>query len=609
MQHKTMRRIRPVLILALGIFLGGCSNTLQAPQDGPGLLHIQAASGEGRTLAPDIAFGRYDFTLSAEGQESINGSVAAPGKSFTVELAPVVWTIAVWGFAQAGDSTPRAAGSREVKIKSGSTETIAIPLGPIEGDGAGTFAYDLSLPAGLGSAILTLVSLADSADTVTRDLLAVGSQDTIQGRAAGYYRFNLTLDRDLIPLAGQRVSLSEVVHIYDGAVTGFTLSTEAAAALGWAYAPRPILYFDHGRRIADADAPATQEAWEAQNTYYVPAGQSVVLAPVAGNIPQGAVYEWTVDNAPVHTGAALTHSFTAGSSRVQVAAKVDAVTHATASALVKTVSAYAPRSGGTKAQAAVCVEFSPAPGQFVGVGNGYSNPSISGLGSKSEAEVIGIAQEYMDGIRTFNNEPSDGRLFSLGGWGGYYTVYFDHSVPNKSGADIDIDGNYDVAHMAEPGIVWVSQDLNGDGKPNEIWYRIPGAQTQANPRHAIAYFKPDDAIGKTSALWIDNAGGSGFYGYNANGNDYFPYHLTAGGGRYVMFTGTLLEDNSNLNGYVDAGTINFNLDDAVDAAGQPVSLSHIDFVKVQTGLHKDDGVSGEYSTESGIPVDLHFGQE
>ncbi|MDR1985906.1 MAG: hypothetical protein LBP88_02905, partial [Treponema sp.] len=60
--------------------------------------------------------------------------------------------------------------------------------------------------------------------------------------------------------------------------------------------------------------------------------------------------------------------------------KGDGVTHATASTLVKTASAV-PRSGGTKAQAATCIEFSPAPGQFVGRGNGYSNPVIPNLSS------------------------------------------------------------------------------------------------------------------------------------------------------------------------------------------------------------------------------------
>jgi hypothetical protein len=279
MQHKTMRRIRPALSLALGMILGGCSNTVQAPNipDGLGLLCIEVFPGESRTLAPDIAFERYDFTLSAEGQESINGSITAPKENFTVELAPFIWTITAQGFAQTGDSSPRARGSREVKIKPGSTETITIPLGPVEGDGVGTFAYTLSLPAGLRSASLTLTPLGGSVSPVSKDLLHEDPQGTIQGRSAGYYRFNLTMERDLNPLAGQRVSLSEVVHIYDGAETSFTLSAEAAVALGWAYAPRPSLYFDHGRRISDADAPLTQEAWEAQNTYYYPVTTNTLL--------------------------------------------------------------------------------------------------------------------------------------------------------------------------------------------------------------------------------------------------------------------------------------------------------------------------------------------
>ncbi|MHB9293365.1 hypothetical protein Holit_02486 [Hollandina sp. SP2] len=596
-------RILPALSLALGILLDGCSSHLQAPDisEGLGLLQIHLTPGEGRTLVPDITFARYDLTLSAAGQERITRSITAQ-ETFTVELVPVIWTITAQGFAQIGDETPIAQGSLEVKIKSGSTETITLPLGPIGGAGVGTFKYTIRLPEGLRSAALTLSSLANSAPPVTIDLLTEGSNGTISGRSPGYYQFNLSMDRDVTLIAGQRSSLSEIVHIYDDAETEFTLSAEAASALAWAYVPQAWLSFDRGRRITDADVPATQDAWERQNTYYVPSGQSVVLVPLTGNIPQGARYEWTIDNTLVYTGEMLTRSFTALSSLVKVAAKVDGVTHATASTLVKTASAV-PRSGGTKAQADTCIEFSPAPGQFVGRGNGYSNPVIPNLSSLTEEAVRDVVQEYLDGNKTFNNINTDGQVFSLGGWGGYYILGFDHSVPNASGADLQIPSNYHVAGMAEAGVVWVSQDINGDGKPNELWYQLKGSQASPTKGYAMAYFKPTDA---SSAFWIDNRGGAGTFSYYSNGNDGYPYHITGSTGTYVIFTGTLLQD-SNLSGYVDAGSVTFDLSDAVDAAGNGVSLEYIDFVKVQTGLNKADGSLGEYSPEAGIPQDLHVG--
>jgi hypothetical protein len=390
MRRKIVCRILPALSLVMGILLAGCSSYIQGPDIPGGLLQIHLAAKGARTLTPDLVLGRYDLTLSAEGQETIVRSIVPP-ETLTVklELAPLVWTVTAQGFAQADDKTPIAQGILEVKIKPGSTETITLPLGPL--GGAGTLHYTISLPEGLSSASLTLSPLADGASPIIRKLLEEGGDGAIPNLAAGYYRLNLSLEREATPLAGQGASLSEVVHIYDGAETVFALSAEAAAAVAWAYVPKPWLSFDPGRRVTDADAPKTQEEWEVQNTFYVASGSSVVLAPLAGNMPQGAVYEWTIDNAPVHTGESLTKSFTAPSSSVTVSATVDGITHATASALVKTASA-GPRQGGSKAQAATCIEFSPAPGQFVGNGNGYSNPEIPDLASLTEENVRALIQ-------------------------------------------------------------------------------------------------------------------------------------------------------------------------------------------------------------------------
>jgi hypothetical protein len=609
MSRKTIGRILPALILALGLLLVGCPGHLQAPaiSEGMGLLHLHIAPGAARTLTPNLAFGRYELELRAEGQDDIDKTITPESPTVKLELAPVLWTITARGFAQAADETPVARGTLEVKITSGDTKTITLQLGPID-EGVGTFGYAISLPEGLDTATLVLSSLENPGFSEKKNLLADGGNGTIPNLAAGYYRLKLSLERKAAPIVGQGATLSEVVHVYEGAQTDFTLSAEAAAALAWAYVPKPWLAFDHGTRITDADVPETQAEWEERNTFHVPSGRQVVLAPLSGNIPQGAVYEWTVGTDTVHTGAILTRSFTAPSSLVKVAAKVDAITHATASVLVKTASA-GPRSG-TKAEADTCIEFSPAPGQFVGKGNTFSNPEIEDLPSLAEEDVRKLIEEYLnltdkEKEERFNNFDNDGTVFSLGGWGGYYILGFDHSVPNGEGKDIEILGNFHVAGMTEAGVVWVSRDINGDGKPNEIWYQLKGSQASPTKGYGMVYFKPKDA---PSAFWLDTRGGSGKFTYYPNGNDGYPYHITGSAGTYVMFTGTLLEDSA-LNGYVDSGATTFDLDDAVDAAGNKVDLEYIDFVKVQTGLNKEDtGGLGEYSTEAGIPKDLHFGK-
>ena len=66
---------------------------------------------------------------------------------------------------------------------------------------------------------------------------------------------------------------------------------------------------------------------------------------------------------------------------------------------------------------------------------------------------------------------------SLGGFGGYVVVGFDHSIDNKVGEyDFGITGN-SFAGSSEPGIVWVMQDENGNGLPDDTWYELKGSET------------------------------------------------------------------------------------------------------------------------------------
>lgn len=64
---------------------------------------------------------------------------------------------------------------------------------------------------------------------------------------------------------------------------------------------------------------------------------------------------------------------------------------------------------------------------------------------------------------------------SLGAFGGYLVVGFDHSIENDGGYNIGVSGN-SFDGSSEPGIVWVMQDENGDGLPNDTWYELKGSE-------------------------------------------------------------------------------------------------------------------------------------
>ena len=92
-------------------------------------------------------------------------------------------------------------------------------------------------------------------------------------------------------------------------------------------------------------------------------------------------------------------------------------------------------------------EYTPAPGQFI-------NDTKTGgfTGNETTSEVASIYAEQ---------RMKNGTFVSLGGFGGYIVVGFDHSIPNKSGYDLRI-RSIAIDNSSEPGIVWVMQDSNGN---------------------------------------------------------------------------------------------------------------------------------------------------
>ncbi len=277
-------------------------------------------------------------------------------------------------------------------------------------------------------------------------------------------------------------------------------------------------------------------------------------------------------------------------------------------------------------------EYRPAPGQFINEMPQYEP-------GDSYADILQKAEDCISGTNDV--------MISLGGYGGYVTFGFDHTVVNRPGEyDFRIWGNafYELTNpdakggSAEPGIVMVSYDTNCNGIPQDPWYELAGSEYRSDATkhgYSITYHKPDpdkasveDEDGYLNDLeyipWYDSEGTSGFIAKNIfHDQPYWPKWLAED---EMTFTGTLLSPNGiDLSGtgryyvlysypwgYVDnhpndfKDLNSFKIDWAVDADGTPVDLPGIDFVRVYTGLNQYCGWLGETSTEIARAQDLHI---
>lgn len=136
------------------------------------------------------------------------------------------------------------------------------------------------------------------------------------------------------------------------------------------------------------------------------------------------------------------------------------------------------------------LDYNPAPSQYMNtVTTAYKE-------NYTAEEVRKYAEEQL--------KDTDLCLISLGAYGGYITVGFDHTVPNVPGEyDLKIYGNayYDMfgtltgalGGSAEPGIVLVSKDTNGNGLADDEWYELAGSEynspatTKIIQSHIIAH--------------------------------------------------------------------------------------------------------------------------
>ena len=285
-------------------------------------------------------------------------------------------------------------------------------------------------------------------------------------------------------------------------------------------------------------------------------------------------------------------------------------------------------------------EYRPAPGQWTNVIPEYEE-------GDTEADMVRKCTESIAG------DYYSTHLISLGGWGGYVTFHFDHSIANIPGQrDFAIWGNaYQemknlvFGGMNEAGIVMVSKDVNGNGKPDDPWYEISGSCDVDSVGKVIYNYEVTYRQNPMKDIpWTDNQGNSGtvdrLYSYDNHLQEYYPLWLPDG----LTFKGTRLPDNmQNLSDKVDSGwspyyyvLIGFrygyadNLSNwtdksdanswnyegcgidiswAVDENRQPVDLDFVDFVRVYTGLNQkcpQPDWWGETSTEIQAAEDIHL---
>ena len=345
-------------------------------------------------------------------------------------------------------------------------------------------------------------------------------------------------------------------------------------------------------------------------------GRKLLISPLPSNMVYDVKYSWNVQENESMTASTSDFVFISDKAGVYhinaVATKDDgdnpiSITRNFEVTVYEEKEFYRPKNGASQADWNKVFEYTPAPGQFI---NELKTGGFDASHNNPEAAIT-----YAEG------RLSEGKWISLGGFGGYLVVGFDHSIDNNRSYNLGVVGNaFDGS--SEPGIVWVMQDENGNGYPDDTWYELAGSETgkfETYRDYAVTYYRPS-GIGMP-VQWTDNYGNNGEIDYLAqyHDQDYY-YPLWIGEDSYTL-KGTRLEarnyDQSGNDtywvqphydwGYVDNfSPTDFNSSDkanffkisnAIDFEGNPVNLSHIDFVKVQCAVNAKSGWLGELSTE------------
>lgn len=352
-------------------------------------------------------------------------------------------------------------------------------------------------------------------------------------------------------------------------------------------------------------------SWSFENEEYnMSSGRRIRLLPFSITNAGDATYTWNIDGTDVQTSESPLYVFEEKQegtykARITMTNQYCSVSKTLTVNVCPPEGTYRRNSGGNADWNKV-YEFKAAPGQFV-------NENYS---AKTMEEAIAYAESRLKA----------GQYVSLGGFGGYITIGFDHSIENSGEYDFQVLGN-SFSGSSEPGIVWVMQDENGDGLPNDTWYELKGSEygkPETISDYEVTYYRPSAPA--MPLQWKDNLGNTGEIDYlsSFHRQDYY-YPEWIEEDSYTL-RGTRLEPRTKMVsanywvneeyewGYADnfspvdrltdddnynAGTNanHFRISDAVTFDGQPADLAYIDFIKICTGVNVKAGWLGEVSTE------------
>ncbi|SHM43239.1 hypothetical protein SAMN05444266_10864 [Chitinophaga jiangningensis] len=294
-------------------------------------------------------------------------------------------------------------------------------------------------------------------------------------------------------------------------------------------------------------------------------------------------------------------------------------------------------------------DYLPAPGQFVNEMPKYTT------GDTYETMLAKVEKEL---------KGEDASVITLGGWGGYVVIGFDHTIVNVAGRrDFRINGNAFGANSnprpnapfggsCEPGVVMVAYDKNKNGKPDEDeWYEIKGSgnfgadkelwySAAVNGKVDVRTFRnyemtynrpatetpgtPDNYTSIANYIqWKDNQGQQGYKIKNTyHTQSYYPGWVkdnqltfkgirlaangvdeSGSGSYYVLYAYSYGYVDNYPNVHDNSG---IDIDWAIDKNGNKVTLPGIDFVKIYNGVDQENGWLGESSTEVSRGEDLHL---
>lgn len=364
---------------------------------------------------------------------------------------------------------------------------------------------------------------------------------------------------------------------------------------------------------------------------------------------EGVTYTWTLDGETLSNSKQLEYIFPyAGEYELTLTATQGTNNFSYTFQVTVSFDESVTTPEGSQAYITKVLDFMPAVGQFTNTLPAYE---------EGDTQEI-MNQKVLNAIGNGNNS-----MISLGGWGGYVVVGFDHTIENKPGLrDFRVLGNAfyaasnpkpdaPVGGSCEPGIIQVAYDKNKNGVPDEDeWYEIAGS-AHHNPQgeawyqmalengndvnlykdYQITYYRPAQEPTTPEEKeqyirWKDNQGNEGYKVKNSFHNQpYFPQWFE---GDELTFKGTCLPQNGidesgqgnyfvlykfrygyadNENNTKDDSAIDINW--AVNSKGQKVNLPGVDFIKIYCGVNQENGWLGECSTEVSGVEDLHVKSE